>query len=182
MRLEHIPIILGVIVGLIGLGFIADAVIADRHAGTTERRRRMRAERNRVGEGIVGLGTIAMATALLGRDTWRYGTLAILAGGGLLLIGIILNRGFLKEAIMHRGPARRADEPVKERASTAPPAPQPKPRRPPSIERETTPAVVRPVPLADAPPPPTPGGSHSRIELADGTVTGERRKTPRGKR
>ena len=50
-----------------------------------------------------------MAAALIGRDTWRYGTLAVLIGAGLVLIGIILNRSFLKEALFYRGPARRAD-------------------------------------------------------------------------
>ena len=110
MRLEYIPIILGVLIGLVGIGFIADAAMEDHGMPATERRRRMRAERNRWGEGIVGAGTMCMAAALLGRDTWRYGTLAILVGAILLTVGIVLNRGFLKEAFLNRGPARRAGE------------------------------------------------------------------------
>ena len=110
MRLEHIPIILGILIALVGLGFIADAVMEERGMPNTERRRRMRAERHRVGEGIVGAGTLCMAASLIGRDTWRYGTLAILLGAGLLTVGIVLNRGFLKEAFMNRGPARRTGE------------------------------------------------------------------------
>jgi hypothetical protein len=109
MRLEYIPIILGVLIALVGIGFIADAVMQDQGMPSTERRRRMRAERHRVGEGIVGAGTLCMAAALLGRDTWRYGTLAILFGAILLTVGIVLNRGFLKEAFLNRGPARRSD-------------------------------------------------------------------------
>src|SRR5687768_2341698 len=109
MRLEHIPLIIGAIVALIGLGFIADGLMADTGRPATERRRRMRAERSRPGEVIVGIGILCMAAALIGRDTWRYGTLSVLIGAGLVLIGIILNRTFLKEALFFRGPARRAD-------------------------------------------------------------------------
>lgn len=133
MRLEHIPIILGVIVALIGAGFIADAGMADRGTPSTERRRRMRAERHRLGEALVGAGTLGMAAALLGRDTWRYGTLSILAGAILLTIGIVLNRGFLKEAFLNRGPARRAESPP----DTQPPASSSPPATPP--ERRTAP-------------------------------------------
>ena len=136
MRLEHIPIILGVIVALIGAGFIADAGMTDRGMPSTERRRRMRAERHRLGEGFVGAGTLLMGTALLGRDTWRYGTLAILVGGILLAVGIVLNRGFLKEAFMFRGAARRAEEPVAS-SNPAPSTAAPS-TTPPAPERRTT--------------------------------------------
>jgi hypothetical protein len=110
MRLEHIPLIIGAIVALIGLGFIADASMAAAAPPTPERRRRTRTEPSRAGEGVVGVGTLCMAAALFGRDTWRYGTVAVLLGSTLLLIGVILNRAFLKEALLFRGPARRADE------------------------------------------------------------------------
>jgi hypothetical protein len=109
MRLEHIPLIIGAIVALIGLGLIADGLMADTAMPTTERRRRMRTERNRPGQAIVGLGILCMAAALVGRDTWRYGTVAVLAGAVLSLIGVVLNRAFLKEALLFRGPARRSD-------------------------------------------------------------------------
>ena len=109
MRLEHIPLILGVIVALIGLGFIADASMAASAPVTPERRRRTRAEPSRAGEAVVGIGTLCMAAALFGRDTWRYGTVVVLVGSVLLLIGVILNRAFLKEALLFRGPARRSD-------------------------------------------------------------------------
>ena len=109
MRLEHIPLILGVIVALIGLGFIADASMAASAPVTPERRRRTRAEPSRAGEAVVGIGTLCMAAALFGRDTWRYGTVAVLIGSVLLLAGVILNRAFLKEALLFRGPARRSE-------------------------------------------------------------------------
>ena len=112
MRLEHIPLILGVIVALIGLGFIADASMAAAAPVIPERRRRTRAEPSRTGEALVGIGTLCMAAALFGRDTWRYGTVAVLTGSVLLLIGVILNRAFLKEALLFRGPARRSEEGV----------------------------------------------------------------------
>ena len=131
MRLEHIPLIIGAIVALIGLAFIADGLMADTVRPGKERRRRMRAERSRAGETIVGIGTLCMAAALIGRDTWRYGTLAVLIGAGLVTIGIILNRSFLKEALLFRGPARRADPMTLDspharkppRSAKAPPAP-----------------------------------------------------------
>jgi hypothetical protein len=107
MRLEHIPIILGIVVALIGAGFIADAALPDSYSPTTERRRRIRAERHRLGQGLVGVGTLCMAAALIGRDTWRYGTLVVLIGAILVTTGVVLNRAFLKEAILFRGPARR---------------------------------------------------------------------------
>ncbi len=110
MRLEHIPLILGVIVALIGLGFIADASMAAATPVTPERRRRIRAEPSRAGEALVGIGTLCMAAALFGRDTWRYGTVSVLVGSVFLLVGVILNRGFLKEALLFRGPARRSED------------------------------------------------------------------------
>ncbi len=108
MRLEHIPLIIGAIVALIGLGFIADASMAASAPVTPERRRRTRTEPSRAGEAVVGVGTLCMAAALFGRDTWRYGTVVVLIGSALLLLGAILNRAFLKEALMFRGAARRA--------------------------------------------------------------------------
>ena len=48
MRLETIPLILGAIIALLGLGLIVDSRVADRSPGR-ERRRRMRLERSRNG-------------------------------------------------------------------------------------------------------------------------------------
>lgn len=75
-----------------------------------ERRRRVRAERNAMGQGLIGIGMLAMAGALLGRDSWAYGTLAAIAGAVFLVAGAIMNRTYLKEALFHRGAARRRDK------------------------------------------------------------------------
>jgi hypothetical protein len=173
MRLEHIPIILGVIVALVGTGFIADAVMAESTSPTADRRRRMRAERHRLGEGLIGLGTLCMAAALFGRDTWRYGTLSVLAGGVLLLIGFVLNRGFLKEAVMNRGAARRADGPL---------APRSRPRgqsiRDHATGEREVPLGSRAQPAADTTTP-HPALAEDPPGTPDIPSITERRKTPR---
>ena len=110
MRLEHLPLILGALIGILGVALVADAWIPDQTFVPAERRRRQRAERHRTGEALVGIGTLCLAAALIGRDTWRYGTLAVLVGTILLLMGVGLNHRFLRELLFFRGPARRARE------------------------------------------------------------------------
>jgi hypothetical protein len=120
VRVETIPLILGCLVALLGVGVIADAWLPEKVLYHSERRRRARAERNLGGETSIGLGVLSMAAALLGRDTWRYSTVAVIAGTVLLLIGAWLNRTYLRERISNRGELRRG-------------APKPddgKPRRP----------------------------------------------------
>jgi hypothetical protein len=107
MRLEHVPIILGVLVGVLGLGLIVDAWLADDPSVPLERRRRARAERHRVGEGIVGAGVLCMASSLVGGDDFRFGTLVVILGALLLVAGAVLNRRYLRELFAFRGPARR---------------------------------------------------------------------------
>jgi hypothetical protein len=209
MRLEHIPLIIGAIVALIGLGFLADALIADSGMPTTDRRRRIRAERSRTGEAIVGVGTICMAAALLGRDTWRYGTIAVMTGGAFILIGIILNRTYLKEALFFRGPARRADPDASPRAQrpkapvrpvqkpsspagqAAPrPGTTPSPKAPPPPQAPARPTVSAPSlprPAAGIPTPVRPmraveSSPKPPPEATQPPGTSERRKTPRGKK
>jgi hypothetical protein len=48
-----------------------------------------------------------MAAALIGRDTWRWDTICVLAGSVLLILGAIMNRKYLKEVLLFRGAARR---------------------------------------------------------------------------
>ena len=97
MRLETIPLILGGLIGLVGLALLFDAWVADDVLVTSERRQRPRRERNRFGEALVGLGVIAMAVAFIGRDTWRYSTVAVIAGAILLLWGAQRNAAYLRE-------------------------------------------------------------------------------------
>jgi hypothetical protein len=50
-----------------------------------------------------------MAAALMGRDTWRWGTISVLAGSVLLILGATMNRKYLKEVLLFRGAARRGE-------------------------------------------------------------------------
>ena len=109
MRLEQFPIVLGVIVALIGLTIALDAWQAGGVAPLRERRRRARAVPHKAGQTLVALGALCMAAALIGRDTWRWGTIAVLAGSTLLVIGAIMNRKYLKEVLLFRGAARRGE-------------------------------------------------------------------------
>lgn len=119
MKVESLPIWLSVAVGLVALILLADAYRTDGITlppwlGTVkERRRRMRAVRHRGGEYLVSMGLLCMAAALAGRDTWKYGTLSVIVGIPLIVFGAILNRAYLMEILLFRGPARRAEEEVK---------------------------------------------------------------------
>jgi len=95
-----IPLILGALLGLIGLGLVADAWAPDRNVVTEERRKRMRRERDRFGEALVGFGVMAMAAALIGRDTWRYSTVSVIAGSVLLLWGTFRNSSYIRDVFV----------------------------------------------------------------------------------
>ncbi|HXL86135.1 MAG TPA: hypothetical protein VN927_02955 [Gemmatimonadaceae bacterium] len=107
MRLEQVPILLGVLVALIGLTILLDAWQAGGVAPLRERRRRTRAVPHKGGQTLVAIGTLCMAAALVGRDTWRWGTISVMAGSALLILGAIMNRQYLKEVLLFRGAARR---------------------------------------------------------------------------
>jgi small-conductance mechanosensitive channel len=127
VRVETIPLILGVLIALIGLGLLADAWLPQDMTGFRERRRSERTERHLGGEAAIGIGVLCMAAALIGRDTWNYGTVAVIAGSLLLLIGAWLNRRFLRERIVNRGALRR-DKPGRTRSheKDAPPPGRPR--------------------------------------------------------
>lgn len=112
MKIETIPLILGALIALMGLGLVLDARLPDRAPGGSERRRRARRERSRGGELMIGLGVMAMGAAVAGRDTWRYSILATLAGVLLVLIGAWVNRAYLRDLVANRGASRRRDEAV----------------------------------------------------------------------
>lgn len=109
MRLEHLPIILGILVLLAAAGVVYDAFAPEGLPRFRERRRRARAPRSPYGQALIGAGMAAMAAALIGSDSWRFGTIAVLLGTVLLIAGGIMNRAYLKEALFNRGAARRRD-------------------------------------------------------------------------
>jgi hypothetical protein len=121
MRLEQLPILLGVLVALIGLTILLDAWQAGGVAPLRERRRRTRAVPHKAGQTFVAIGTLCMAAALMGRDTWRWATISVMAGSALLVIGAIMNRQYLKEVLLFRGAARRGEGDTNSRLNQTPP-------------------------------------------------------------
>lgn len=107
MTLETVPVILGALFALLGIAICYVAFQPEVWRAGRERRRRIRAEPHQLGQLLLGAGTICMGAALMGRDTWRFSNLVVFAGIALLITGGIMNRAFLKELLLHRGPARR---------------------------------------------------------------------------
>lgn len=169
MRVETLPLILGVIVALLGIGIIFDAWTPDSASVSRERRRRPRIERHRNGEALIGFGVLALAAAFIGRDNWRYSVLVVIIGAAFLLVGALLNGRYVRELFVNRGPLRRREEgasaddlPQPQKATTATPVE----RRPPTTE------VERPIPNA--------GPEPVRPKRPDRDWDGrERRQTPR---
>ena len=110
MRLEYIPIVLGVLILIVAAGLIYDAIKPDERRPFRERRRRQRAELDIPGEWLVGLGTACLGISLIGNEVWRWTTIAVISGIVLIVIGAILNRAYLRENLLFRGKARRSDE------------------------------------------------------------------------
>jgi hypothetical protein len=108
VKLEQFPIILGVIVFLIAVAIAYDSMSPEAGRPFRERRRRQRAELNRTGELFVALGAASFAAALVGREYWRWGTIAMFVAIALLIVGGALNRDFLREVLLFRGASRRA--------------------------------------------------------------------------
>jgi hypothetical protein len=111
MNVETIPIVLGVLLFLVAAGMIADAVVADGHTLPNERRSRERPERNRIGQIVFGAGMLCVSAVLIGRDQWRFTTLAIAVAVVLVVIGVGLNvryiRGSLLGPVLGRSEKRR---------------------------------------------------------------------------
>jgi len=120
VKLEQFPIVIGVLVFLIALAIAYDSMSPEERRPFRERRRRQRADLNRAGELFVALGTACVAAALIGRDSWRWGTIAVFTAVALLVVGAALNRQFLRELLLFRGASRRAteDEPAGRPASS----------------------------------------------------------------
>ena len=107
MRLELIPVLIGVLLVLLAAGIIYDAVAPSQIRPFRERRRRQRAEINPTGEWFVALGIACLGASLIGNELWRWTTIVVMAGVALLVTGAILNRNYLREVLTFRGAARR---------------------------------------------------------------------------
>jgi peptidoglycan/LPS O-acetylase OafA/YrhL len=107
LRVETIPLILGILVALIGIGILADAWLPEDVPYRRERRRRAREERHLGGEAAIGVGVLCMAAALIGRDSWPYGNVVMILGAIMILVGGVLNKRFFRDRIVNRGALRR---------------------------------------------------------------------------
>src|SRR3954465_5894867 len=107
-----IPLILGVIVALVGLAILADAWLPEDASPRSERRRQARTERSLGGEASIGIAVLCMAAALIGRDTWPYSTVAVIAGSVLVFFGVLANRRCLRDRMGNRGSLRRGAPPA----------------------------------------------------------------------
>jgi len=124
MRAETIPLILGLLLFLMGAAMIADAIVADDPAHDSERRRRERPGRSRVGQIVFGVGMLCVAAVLIGRDQWRFTTLAIAVAVVLVVVGVGLNlryiRGSLLGPVLGRREKRRETDSVAEKKAPRP--------------------------------------------------------------
>ena len=109
VRIETVPLIIGVLIAMLGIGIMFDAWTPDTIVAH-ERRRRPRVERHRNGEAMIGLGVLALAAAFIGRDDWRYSILVVIVGALFLVLGAILNRRYIHDLFVNRGPLRRRGE------------------------------------------------------------------------
>jgi len=114
MRVETIPLILGLLLFLMGAAIIADAVVADDPLPESERRRRERPERSKIGQIVFGSGMLCVAAVLIGRDQWRFTTLAIAVAVVFVVVGVGLNlryiRGSLLGPVLGRSVKRRESD------------------------------------------------------------------------
>jgi hypothetical protein len=142
---------------LAGVVLAADALIPDGTFVRAERRRRPRAVRHLSGEAVLGAGIVLVGVALIGRDGWRYTTVAMLGAFILCAVGVALNWQYVRDMAFgtSSGPPGRAaagsvvpDVPVAPRAASesgvgraagsAPPPVAAAPR-PPAEHRERVP-------------------------------------------
>jgi hypothetical protein len=99
MRLESIPLALGIVVMLLGLVLIADGLIPDGAIVPVERRRAPRAARSILGQALFGAAMVSIAGALLGGDQWRFTTLAVILAVVLAAVGVVLNWQYLRSMV-----------------------------------------------------------------------------------
>lgn len=106
MRIELLPIILGIVAVVMGGMLVLDAIIADGTFTPVERRSSQRPPRSRTGEGLVGGAIILLGASLIGRDQWAYTTVSVILAVLLGAAGVVLNWRYL--SAMAAAPARRS--------------------------------------------------------------------------
>ena len=143
MRLETLPVILGILFVVAGLALVADGLAPDGALVRPDRRRSPRPQRHHAGEGMLGAGIACVGVALIGRDAWRYGTVAILVAFILCVVGVVLNWRYVRGMMLvGTGVASDADDrPAPTRAPT--PAAD-LPTRPPEATTVTPPGAAPP--------------------------------------
>lgn len=168
MRLEHLPIILGLLFVAAGIALIADALLREEPLMMRDRRKRERAPRHRGGQAAIGLGAIFVAAALIGRDDWRYGTVAVLLGVVAFGTGVWLNWRYVVDFML--GPEDRVV--IDEDEEEADRRPMKRRSRVPADREVPTPAVAGDLITSAAPdteptPPrtPTPPGETRRLRI-----------------
>jgi hypothetical protein len=109
MRLEYIPVVLGVLILVVAAGIIYDAASPEARRPFRERRRRQRAEIDTAGEWLVGLGVACVGISMIGNELWRWTTIVVISGIVLIVIGALMNRVYLRETLLFRGAARRGE-------------------------------------------------------------------------
>ena len=118
MHAETIPIVLGILLFLVAAGMIADAVVSDGHTLPSERRSRERPERSRTGQIVFGAGMLCVSAVLIGRDQWRFTTLAIAVAVVLVVVGVGLNLRYIRGSLL--GPVLGRSEKRRESDDSAP--------------------------------------------------------------
>ncbi|MDQ6888212.1 MAG: hypothetical protein M3068_13130 [Gemmatimonadota bacterium] len=96
MRLEQLPLLFGILAILAGLAIFTDAVVQDGRFVARERRSRERPERNRAGEALLAVGVVLAGAVFLGRDSWRFSTLAVVIATLFVIAGIALNWRYIR--------------------------------------------------------------------------------------
>ena len=108
MRIELLPVLLGLAAVGLGVALIVDAVTPDGTFIRVERRRGDRPHRNCLGEALLGAAIVLLGASLLGRDSWPYTTLSVLLAVALGAAGVALNWHYLRA--MAVAPERRSGE------------------------------------------------------------------------
>ena len=155
MRLEHFPILLGLLFVVAGVALIADALLHEQPHQGTDRRKRTRPPRHPGGQVAIGVGTLFVAAALFGRDEWRYGTLAVMLGVVAFGVGVYLNWGYVKAFMLGPEPGVRPEDdsqPLRPRARTHVDREVPTPAVPGDLVAGVSPEIEPEPPRTSVPP------------------------------